>query len=352
MELEEHSKAAVALLIPAFKPPPNLPNLLTAIRENSDIPIVVVDDGSGSDFAATFDGSRSIPNVTVLSNAVNLGKGATLKHGINFLLVKCPELKGIVTADADGQHRPIDIVAVAVTLREDPARLVLGARNLGPGTPLRSRLGNAISRCVYSLILGLEVQDTQTGLRGLPRTLAERSLSIKSNRYEFETEVLAIASGLGVPIREVPIATVYENNNNCSHFDPFFDSARIYFVLARYGLSSILTAIIDFSIFLSLLSIRHDILLANLGGRFGAFIVQFLLLQKFVFGGRGGVVRFIAFVFYVVGTGIISTILQRELAASLSLGVLGSKIIVETSVFIFNFLFLRDVIFADESDAL
>ena len=75
--------------------------------------IVLVDDGSGAVFRETFDQAAQFPGVQVLRHAVNQGKGAALKTGINHALCKFPGLTGIVTADADGQHHPEDIRRVA-----------------------------------------------------------------------------------------------------------------------------------------------------------------------------------------------------------------------------------------------
>src|SRR5437868_7587760 len=182
-----------------------------------------------------------MPQVNVLRNAVNLGKGAALKYGINYILTEGSKAIGIVTADADGQHAVLDIKRVGEMLRANPRAFVLGSREFGEKVPLRSKLGNSVSRVLYRLLLGLKLKDTQTGLRGMPLLLARNALSIHSNRYEFETEQLALSSSLGIEIVEIPIQTIYEDDNSSSHFDPFLDSLRIYFVVLRYTLSSILT---------------------------------------------------------------------------------------------------------------
>src|SRR5690606_33675677 len=135
-------------------------------------------------------------------NATNLGKGGAIKHGINYALVHHADIAGIVTADADGQHSPNDICSIASALASNPDQFVLGARAFGLGTPWRSALGNAISRWLYRGLLGITLKDTQTGLRGLPRQLTLSSLSIRSNRYEFETEMLTVARSLRIPFLE------------------------------------------------------------------------------------------------------------------------------------------------------
>jgi putative flippase GtrA len=89
-----------------------------------------------------------------------------------------------------------------------------------------------------------------------------------------------------------------------------------------------------------------NIVLANLASRAFALGVQFILLRDFVFHVRAGVIRFLLFVTYVATTGVASGALQTVLDEHTNIGVLLSKIIIETGIFIFNFLFMRDVLFA------
>jgi len=62
-----------------------------------------------------------LERVHLVHHAVNLGKGAALKTGMNYALVHFPNCCGVVTADADGQHHPEDIVRVAQRLRSIPS---------------------------------------------------------------------------------------------------------------------------------------------------------------------------------------------------------------------------------------
>jgi glycosyltransferase involved in cell wall biosynthesis len=337
--------ATIPVLIPAYKPTRRLLLIVQQIVATELGPVIVVDDGSGEAFREIFDELRNMPRVLVLANAVNLGKGAALKHGLNHILVTQPKLVGIVTADADGQHDVADIMKVGNELCLHPGHLILGAREFGKGTPFRSKLGNSVSRVLYRLLLGLKLRDTQTGLRGLPMSLCKASLAIRSNRYEFETEQLSFVAPLGLSLKEVPIRTIYGQNNASSHFDPLFDSARIYFVVLRYAMSSMVTALLDLAVFLIVAPFVPNIIVANLASRALALGVQFLLLRSFVFQVRAGVIRFLLFVAYVASTGVVSGVLQAELTQNTGVGVILSKIIIECGIFIFNFLFLRDILF-------
>lgn len=337
-------------LVPSYQPTDTLCNLLQTIRLNDRSPIVVVDDGSGPDYAALFESVKQVLDTSVLTNAVNLGKGAALKHGMNHILVNHPTCIGVVTADGDGQHSAADIATVAAELQEKPDNVIFGARQFGADVPFRSRFGNVVSRYMYRFFIGLNLSDTQTGLRGIPRSLMARCLSIRANRYEFETEQLVIIKSSGVLIREIPIETIYIDDNRSSHFRPLLDSAQIYFVLLRYVASSLITEAVDIVVFATIMAWSSDLVLSNTIGRMVAIWAQFTLLQRFVFKLSGNAKMFAAYLGLVVLSGIVSTALQIQIANIVPFPVV-AKIIAEVSVFLFNFLFLRDLVFGESRNA-
>src|SRR3569623_506417 len=202
-----------AVLNPAYRPGEALPALVEALLENGFAPIVVVDDGSGPEYGAIFARLSVTPDIHILRHAVNLGKGAALKSGMNFILVGYPETPGAITVDADGQHHPADVAAVARVFAAHPESLVLGSRAFAGPVPLRSRLGISITQTVMRFVAGQRLSDTQTGLRAVPRRLMERMLSVPAAGYEFELEMLIAAKHLGFDVIEQPIRTIYEAGN-------------------------------------------------------------------------------------------------------------------------------------------
>jgi glycosyltransferase involved in cell wall biosynthesis len=78
------------VLIPAYRPSPGLVGLVSDLSARGMRAIVLVDDGSGPEFRAIFDQAAQFPGVQVLRHAVNLGKGAALKTGINHALCVFP----------------------------------------------------------------------------------------------------------------------------------------------------------------------------------------------------------------------------------------------------------------------
>ena len=242
-----------------------------------------MNDGSGPEFDIWFDSLRSIPKVHILEHAMNPGKGAALKTAINYALCNLPTACGVVTADADGQHDPEDILAIASLLALNPESLILGVRRFQSGIPLRSLLGNNITRAVLRAVLGQKLADSQTGLRGIPRRLATQLLRVPSGGYEFELDMLITCKHQSYPILETPIQALYFNGNRSSHFNPVLDSMRIYFVLLRFGMVAIVTAIIDNLIFLVSFRATHTLWESQIAGRLLAMIFNYLAARRAVF---------------------------------------------------------------------
>ena len=341
----ERMTEKVLIVIPAFNPPQSLSSLVRTLVDAGNFSLIVVNDGSAKRFLPLFASISNYSQVTVITNATNLGKGAALRVGINQSLLQSPNLSGIVTADADGQHSAKDIIAISGFAETQPDHFGLGYREFNNKVPIRSRLGNQLSRVLYRILLGLKLKDTQTGLRYLPRSFAIHCLTLESNGYEFETEQLIQSASLEVPIAQLPIQTIYLNSGKGSHFSPFFDSLRIYFLIIRYALSSVATTTVDFIVFAISVHLGAGIVVANLIGRSLALFVQYILLGSFVFRKSGGITRFFFFVIYVMVVGLISGLLQVWLPLASIMGPFGAKIIIEACIYIFNFLFLRDILF-------
>jgi glycosyltransferase involved in cell wall biosynthesis len=245
-----------AFVIPAYNPDENLLEVVLSLKEKLHNLIFIIDDGTKEEHQYIFDKLSLLENVIILKHAINMGKGAALKTAFNHILTQYSNIKGVVTLDSDGQHSAKDCFKILSKLEENENNLVLGYRTFSKNIPLKSYLGNNISKFIYKLILGRSFHDTQTGLRGISRNFMKKCLFIKSNRFEFETEQLVIATNLdSINIIEVPIETIYIENNRATTFRPILDSFKIYFVLFRYGLSSVITSIFDFLIFKELNSI-------------------------------------------------------------------------------------------------
>lgn len=222
------------ILIPAYKPDNKLIETLEKLSEE-DYALLVVDDGSGDAYDEIF--IQAARYSRVIRYAVNRGKGGAMKQGMRCIKKCFPDAQYFITADADGQHKPEDIKKVSAYLLENGG-FVIGCREFVGDVPFRSRFGNTITRGVYRMVSGVRVKDTQTGLRGFECSMIDWLLAVPGTRYEYEMNVLMSAARDGITIGEVGIQTIYENNNESSHFRPLQDSVKIYKEIFKFALSS------------------------------------------------------------------------------------------------------------------
>jgi len=350
MQLERPVQPVV--LIPAYKPPAGLVDLVRDLSGRGMASILLVDDGSGPEFRAIFEEAAQFPGVEVLRHAINLGKGAALKTGINHALCAFPGLIGIVTADADGQHHPEDIERVAASLREHRQALVLGSRTFNTEVPLRSRFGNILTRRLMQTLIGSKLQDTQTGLRGIPAALAARLLRVDARGYEFELEMLIAARQSGVAVVEVPIRTIYQPGNKSSHFNPLTDSMKIYFVLLRFSSVSLVAAALDNLIFYLVWKRTGHILGAQVVARLGAVVFSYSMVRARVFASREAHrVLLPKYLLLVLTSGTASYLGIQYLTTRLGVTAMSAKLFVETLLFFVNFAVQRMFIFHSREGA-
>ncbi|MGY4688291.1 glycosyltransferase [Salibacterium sp. K-3] len=245
---EQHE--GVSIVIPAYNPDEQLLELVRKLSRESFDDIIIVDDGSDASCASIFDTLEEFSSCRVLRHQENQGKGKALKTAFSYYSTYRPNGTGLITADADGQHRPEDIKKTADGLIEQPEALILGVRDFsGEDIPLRSRFGNVLTKMVVKAASGMKLTDTQTGLRGIPAAFAGELLEIKGDGYEFEMRMILACRTNQRSIEEVTIETIYMNDNESSHFHPILDSIKIYYVFLRFLFSSLASFVVDVTLF-------------------------------------------------------------------------------------------------------
>ena len=217
------------ILIPAFKPDEKLINLLKSIPKTFDV--IVVDDGSKEAYHEIFNRCREYAHV--ISYQGNRGKGYALKTGLSYIENKYQDYI-IVTMDCDGQHKIEDAIKLCDYVETNPDTLALGRRTWNKETPLKSRIGNYITRRVYYHVTRLKIYDTQTGLRAFSNKLSDYMLNTPGNRYEYEMNVLLNLNNKNIKYHEIPISTIYFDKNRGSHFKIIKDSYRIYKAIFKW----------------------------------------------------------------------------------------------------------------------
>jgi glycosyltransferase involved in cell wall biosynthesis len=167
--------------------------------------IVCVDDGSTDGSAAA---ARSA-GATVVSHPVNLGQGAALQTGIEYVL-EHPSAEYIVTFDADGQHRVEDAVGMVAEARRADLAIVFGSRFLDdrtrPGWMKHVILKTAV--WVTNQTTGLRLTDAHNGLRVIRRDAAGY-VRLKQDRMAHATEIVLQLGNTGLPWAEYPVELLY-----------------------------------------------------------------------------------------------------------------------------------------------
>lgn len=295
MDVQPEKPNNVAVILPCLNPSDEFDRVVDELLDAGFCDVVIVDDGSGAEYQAHFERAAAGERCHVLRHEVNRGKGAALKTAFAWLLENRPDCAGAVTVDGDGQHLTKDILACAAAMKEDGGALILGCRDFSAeNVPPKSRVGNRVTRGVLGLLCGVKVSDTQTGLRAVPAAQFSRLLTIRGERYEYETNMLLELRRDKVPFREVPIETVYEDGNAATHFRPIADSLRIYRFILLYILSSLAGALLDLAVFhilmLLLTGPEHNtaVLISTYGARVCSAFLNFNLNRSLVFNGKGG----------------------------------------------------------------
>jgi putative flippase GtrA len=158
--------------------------------------------------------------------------------------------------------------------------------------------------------------------------------------------MLIKAVNSGIPIHEVAIETVYEDNNRGTHFNPLVDSLRIYFVFLRFVLLSIVTAALDFVVFSVAFAGSSNILASTICARLVAGLFNFHFARTAVFKSHGSPTRELAsYVFLVVALMIVSYGLLTSFVIFLGFNVYLGKAAAETALFLGSFAIQRLFVF-------
>lgn len=283
----------VTAVIPAYNPDKKFLVVIEGLVQAGFKHIIVVNDGTEEKYKSLFDKVRKNKHCVLLEHETNYGKGRALKTAFKYFLKQFPDDIGLVTLDADNQHKVKDVLNCVKELQAHPYSLVLGVRDFNlENIPKRSSYGNKLTSLAFKLFCGLKISDTQTGLRAIPTHFIETLINTPGERFEFETNMLLETKDYKIPIREVPIETVYINGNTSSNFNPLLDSFSIYKVIAKFMCSSFTSIICDYTLFilltalLSFLPPQYSLLIATFTARFASSFLNFNVNRKLVFKSK------------------------------------------------------------------
>jgi glycosyltransferase involved in cell wall biosynthesis len=207
----------VCILIPAYNAQETLGSVLKKI-EPLKMDTLVVNDGSSDETKRVV----SENGVHLLEHPLNLGKGAALQTGFQYILQK--DYQVVITLDADGQHDPSEIPSLLKIFQSVKPDILIACRaaEFGRMTFLRrfwNRLGvKAVARLCHS-----DITDSQSGFR-LIRAKVLKEVSLSTSRFETELELLIKACKKGFSVLSVPIITQKVDGTVSSHFRPVVDT--------------------------------------------------------------------------------------------------------------------------------
>ncbi len=168
-----------------------------------DYEIIVVNDGS-EDSTAEIVSSISDGHLVLVSHETNMGKGSAFRTGFKHVTGEYTML-----TDSDSEIWARDLREFVDALRYGAADIAIASKRHQLSwvqAPADRRFLSLAFNILARVVTGIRVDDTQAGLKIVRSTLLYRilpTLSIK--RYALDLEFLAVASFLGLEIKQLPV---------------------------------------------------------------------------------------------------------------------------------------------------
>ena len=233
-----------AFLVPFYNHPQNIKALIAALK-TYELPVIVVDDGSDEASKQILAELERTEGVLLLTRAQNGGKGIAMKDGFKFASER--GFSHVLQIDADFQH---DAALIGEFLRQSkahPQSIVCANPIYGEDAPKSRVYGRKITNFWVAInTLSLGVKDAMCGFRVYPlEQLKKAAAKSKTNRMEFDIEILVNAVRQGIDVRWIDMYVRYEKGG-VSHFKMLRDNALIslmhakcFFSLPKFALGKI-----------------------------------------------------------------------------------------------------------------
>jgi glycosyltransferase involved in cell wall biosynthesis len=239
----------ITIGIPAFNEENNIGKIIITLKKITN-DIIVCDDGSS-------DLTREIAEglgAKVISHTKNMGYGEAIKSIFNEAKKKESDI--LVTFDADGQHRPEDIMSLTKPIIDQQAEVVIGSRFLKNETdmPKYREIGVKILTKVTNMSIKENLTDSQSGLRAYTKEVLQ-NISLTDSGMGISTEILIKSHQKEFRIIEVPIQILYgkdtSTQNPVSHGTSVLLSTikytSIQHPLKFYGIPAIIFLLVGLS---------------------------------------------------------------------------------------------------------
>ena len=279
-------------IVPTYEPDENLIDVVTNLKKENFY-VIVVNDGNKKKYDKYFE--KCNPS-KLISYKENKGKGYAIKTALKYIKDNYDSYI-IVTIDSDGQHKVNDAIKLCKYVENHPNEYILGKRIRNKKVPLRSKIGNEITKTVFNIVSNQKIYDTQTGLRAFSNKLINYMINQKGNRFEYEMNTLLNAKNNDIKLTEIEIETIYINHNRSSHFNTIKDSYKIYKNIFKYTLPYIISFIFEMIFFILLIknniSYNYSCILSTL-----LYLVLIIIVDKKIVMNN----KIIKYLLYILST--------------------------------------------------
>jgi len=240
--IADDGKPMVSIVVPAYNEAQRIGESIKKIdafvrASPLSFELIVVDDGSRDDTAATVSKSQT-KGLRLVRNEQNHGKGYTVRQGV---LAASGEYVLFTDADLSAPIEELNkLLAVAL---KDGADVVIGSRAVDRTfiEKHQSRfreLGGIIFNKMVRLLLGLKLHDTQCGFKLFHRQKSRRIFELQTTQgFGFDAELLFLAARNGLKIRETPVRWSHSEG---SKVNPVRDGLRMFSDLVRIRWNAII----------------------------------------------------------------------------------------------------------------
>ena len=212
-----------SIVIPAYNESARIPATLRSVVDcvrarGWDAEVVVVNDGSLDDTAAVVRKfARTAPEVRLLENEKNCGKGYSVRHGI---LQALGEIVMFTDADLSSPMEEAEGLFAAIAQGAD---IAIGSRWLATSRqthrqPLYRQVFGRCFNLLTRMVMNLPFADTQCGFKAFTRSAAQTVFQLQTiERWGFDPEILFIALKRGYHIAEVPVSWAHDARTRISY---------------------------------------------------------------------------------------------------------------------------------------